>query len=156
MEDQIFAHPVLPPIRGHVVIQSLVLLIYTWIASLFCHLLAFPAEKVWYHTVSVYPSDSPCIVYIVYLDAGSHEVAVHKTTASGCVSSMQMPRPHYRSCAVCRNASIPLVWQILTTSGFGICSCHLMWAIFRRQRIWNWSSLLMWWRYNRPRGTLIK
>jgi len=48
-----------------------------------------------------------------------------------CVSSMRMTYPQYHSHAVCRNVSIPLVWQILTMSAFGICSCHLMRAIFR-------------------------
>jgi len=89
----------------------------------------FPAEKVWYHTVSMYPSDNPCIVYTGYLDAGSHEVVVHKMTASECMSSMQMTCPdcpHHHSCTGCRNTSILLVWQILTMSVFGICSCHLM------------------------------
>jgi len=28
------------------------------IVSLSCHLLACPAEKVWYHAAAVYPSDS--------------------------------------------------------------------------------------------------
>jgi len=78
MEAQMFADLVLPPTHGHLILRSIVLLICAWITSLFCHLVAFPA-------VSVYPLDSRCIVYIVYPDAGSHEAAVHKTTALRCV-----------------------------------------------------------------------
>jgi len=75
MVAQIFANNFSPPTRRYLVLRIIVLPIYTQIASLSCHLLALPSEKVWYHIASVYPSDSPCIVCTVYPDAGSHEVA---------------------------------------------------------------------------------
>ena len=34
-------------------------------------------------------------------------------------------------CAVCRNASVPLILQILSMVVFGTCSCHLMCTIYR-------------------------
>jgi len=116
--------------------KVLYLLICSWIIGLFCHLLAFPAEKVWHHTVSVYPSDSPsdspCIIYIVCPDVGSHEVAVHKTTASGrmccpcerhtieVMQSVETPLFHDRfslSCCCCcciRSNGIGRDWQECT------------------------------------------
>jgi len=82
-------------------------MLYCWFASLFCHLLVFPAEKVWYHTALVCPSGNPCVIYIIYPNAGSHEVAVHEMTALGCVCNPC--QWHVHTIAVVQSVKSPLL-----------------------------------------------
>jgi len=79
-------------------LKSCIILICAWLASLFCHLLTFPAEKVWYHR--------PSVVYTVYPDAKSHEVAVDKTTAWGCMC--HPCKGHAHTIAVVQSVETPL------------------------------------------------
>jgi len=63
-----------------------------------------------------------------------------KTCFGMRLSGMRMTWPTHRSCAFNRNASIPVVPQIDSTSVLVTQSCHLIPATLRKQRRWKWSS----------------
>ena len=52
--------------------------------------------------------------------------------------------PAHPNCAYKRSASMPEILQVCRTSTLVVRSCHLIPAIFHRQRRWNWSSLRTW------------
>jgi len=61
-------------------------------------------------------------------------------SAAGSHSCVWRARSSEVELIIIRKASMPDTLQISRTSVFGMWSCHLTWAIRRRQRMWNCSN----------------
>jgi len=91
----------------------------------------------------------------LYRNTGQHcrrftDASCPRNTCFGIrLAGMRIMWPTHRSCALSRKASVPIIPQVFNTSVFGILSCHLTRAIFRKQRRWNWSN-------QRPRLTFTQ
>ena len=78
------------------------------------------------------------IIIIIIKDCWSLLHRVDRRQRQMCI------RDSHRNCACKRNASMPEILQVCSTSTLVVRSCHLIPTIFRRQRRWNWSSLRTW------------